>query len=63
MKKYAVRLDPMLVERLRREARRRSSEFDRDVTWVDLLRQAADRVLAGPPELDVPPRAPGNEAR
>ena len=46
MRKYAVMLDPLQVGRLKGLARKRAVEQDRDVTWVSLLRQAAERFLA-----------------
>lgn len=46
MKRYGVLLDPVMVEDLRDIARRRAVEMKTDLTWVDVLREAADRLLA-----------------
>jgi hypothetical protein len=45
MKKYNVLLDHDKVERLRDVARRRAVLLGRNVTWVTLLREAADRII------------------
>lgn len=45
MKKFAVSLNPVTVEGLRDLARRKAVELRRTVTWVTLLREAADQLL------------------
>lgn len=46
MKRYALMLDPAKVESLRDLARRKAVELKTDLSWADLLREAADRILA-----------------
>lgn len=46
VKKYAVALDPLKVNRMREEARRTAVREGRDVSWVGLLRGLMDKFLA-----------------
>jgi hypothetical protein len=46
MEKFTVYLAREQVERLRQEARLRAAREGRNVSWLSLLREGADRVLA-----------------
>lgn len=46
MKKFNVSLEESKVQQLREASRVRAYVLQRDVTWVDLLREAADLYLA-----------------
>lgn len=45
MKKFNVLLDESKVQQLREASRKRAYVLQQDVTWVDLLREAADMYL------------------
>ncbi|AMV29390.1 hypothetical protein VT84_33660 [Gemmata sp. SH-PL17] len=46
MRRYAIMLDPQKVEGLRDIARRKAVEQRADLSWADLVREAADRILS-----------------
>jgi len=44
----SIRLDPQIIEAMKKEARRQSVELDRDIQWTDLLRRDLESKYLAP---------------